>query len=181
MIRKAILIQGKNRGVDDVQSRRGDIIQVFPFEQWQANDWTACRPPNFYWLLVELPDDKGDALDAFVGTDFQDNIVQVPDIQVVKIFAYKQDGTPILGPDLQHLEVNHHIDNGTKPENQPIIVRKSAWHLLVDNIPQAAKDLIASRPRGYLSIGTSPQADYTWSQIKTYIRRKLDDAKAGDL
>lgn len=188
MILKSLLIQGKNRGDDDTSSRRGDIVDILPYEQWQANDWPRLRPPNFYWLHVAIDDSdpqlaetKIAKLKSFLGADYVDEVIQVPDIQVVQVLPYEQVGTPILNAKGEHATIAKHIDNGMKEETHPRLVRKSAWNLNVDLMPQAAKTLIASRERGWLAIGDHPQADYSWAQLKTYLRRKRDNAEADSL
>lgn len=62
--------------------------------------------------------------------------------------------------------------------NQPII-QKRAWRLLMDDVPTGVKTKFQNQ--GFVAIGNHPQADYTWPQIKAYLRRKRDNAEAADI
>jgi len=53
-------------------------------------------------------------------------------------------------------------------------VRRRAWKLFVDELPASALQKFATQ--GYVTIGSA--GDYTWSQVRNYIRRIKDNSLA---
>lgn len=120
---------------------------------------------------------RGDVVDVFEYGKCVGREIKPPAFYVVHVgfatraqadrllqFRDQEDGDEVIGDDGQP---------------QRPMVRKRAWNFLIDNLPAPAKSKLQAT--GELLIANHPQADYTWKQVRNFLRRKRDDAAAEDI
>jgi hypothetical protein len=80
---------------------------------------------------------------------------------------------------LQFIESDDRDQGETDPvSGDPILTpyRRRLWKLLIDNVPAGVKQKVADT--GELVIGGGAGADYTWAQVRTFIKNQRTNADA---
>lgn len=187
---KEITVWGIND--PDYPYRRGDFISFKDHPRTLGSDQV---PPKFYRIVVGFANEgQWNKFLEFLDPEWGDEVVTQEEVTVNQpVLVFDESGVQQFDSKGNPLMADKEVTRMEERRTRPTIHRR-AWRLLMDDLPQQAKDRF--QQHGFIVIGPITAQDvqdgpvqdylnqypaYTWMQVRDRLRRKRDEAVAEDI